>query len=259
MASSYNTILGNIQNAISSLTSSSNLAVFSTIARTISITIDNTVAEINNTISIITGIIGSQRYGRALNYVNTALQYQVGVSLSIDPITLYPYYSTVDPTLLLITKAAFEVENSGGAQILTLKVVKTDPSSNNLVRLSSAELSAFSSYFQNFQLPGIPIKIISIAANLFDYNMQITYYSTYDLNLLKSNIANALTSFRNSFDFNGVFFANDLETYIKNNVGGIRNCYLSSTYMDGVSFSGSTKLSSGYFNYNSSTVSYAPI
>jgi len=259
MASSYSTILGNIQNAITSLTSSSNLAIFSTIARAISITIDNTVAEINNTISIITNIIGTQRYGRPLNYVNTALAYQVGVSLSINPITFYPYYATVDPTLLLITKAAFEVQNSGGAQILTLKVVKTDSTTNTLVPLTSGELSGFASYFQNFQLPGIPIKIISIPANLFDCNMQITYYSTYDLNLSKSNIASALTSFRNTFDFNGIFFVNDLETYIKNNVDGIRNCYLSSTFMDGISFSGSTKLSSGYFNYNSYTISYVAI
>lgn len=60
-----------------------------------------------------------------------------------------------------------------------------------------------------------------------------------------------LASFRDEFTFNGRFFINDLCTYIKNNVEGIRNVSITVCDVDNVSIVsvGESELSSGYFDY----------
>jgi hypothetical protein len=58
----------------------------------------------------------------------------------------------------------------------------------------------------------------------------------------------------NSFAFNGTFYVTDLADYIKANVAGVRDFYIGQTQIDGVPFTGSTILTAGYFNYNTSNV-----
>jgi hypothetical protein len=66
---------------------------------------------------------------------------------------------------------------------------------------------------------------------------------------LQTNLLNALNAFRNSFAFNGEFFAGDLQAYIKSNVPGMRDFFINNTTIDGAPFAGSQNLASGYFNY----------
>jgi hypothetical protein len=248
----YDTIIANIIAAVPELTSSSNVAIYKKIAQAVAISLDNTKTELDNTISVIDNIIGSLRYGRNGYYVQRALGFQYGDSLTLDPVTLEPVYATIDTTKQIVKQAAFKAANSGGTQVLTLKVAKLDSTTGLLVKLATAEKSAFDTYFLNFEIPGLPMTKVSFDANVFNFNIAIVYYSSYDITLLMANVAAAIATFRDTYLFDGTLYTNDLETYLKNNVPGIRNVSLTTTTIDSVTFSGNTELLAGYFNYDSS-------
>lgn len=250
MASVFSTIYANIQSAITELTSTSLTAIFYKLAQSIAITIDQTNDEITNTTSVITDIVANKNFGKSQYYVDSALYYQEGDTLTTDPISLKPIYATIDTTKNLIKKAAFQNLSSGNAQFLTLKVVKLDTGTGKYAQLTTPELTDFTTYFLNFQLPGLPFTIISEAANLFKFDAKVTYYSTYDLATLKAAIEAAMVVFRDSLDLNGVLYVNDLESYLKSNVEGIRNVYLTNTKLDNVTMVGYAGLAAGYFDYD---------
>jgi hypothetical protein len=222
---------------------------------------DNILAEIANSENIITNLLISQQgYGKALYYTGVALQFQYGYNLSINtainPVTGAPYlnlyYPSIDTNALIISQAAFQASPQSGSIVLYLKVATT--SGGVLAPLSAPQLAAFTSYMINFEIVGLPINIISLPANILFFSSIATYLASYDLPTLQSNVQAALVSFQTTFAYNGTFYAGDLETYIKANVPGIRDFYISGTTLDGMAFSDSTNLSSGYFNYDAGTV-----
>ena len=70
---SLSSILTNITNAIPELTNSSITAIFRRLAEALSITIDNTEAELINTENIINANIATNNIGKAGYYINSAL------------------------------------------------------------------------------------------------------------------------------------------------------------------------------------------
>ena len=84
---------------------------------------------------------------------------------------------------------------------------------------------------------------------MLNFSGVLNYNKNYNLTELKLAVSSALETFRDNFEFNGVFYSNDLETYIKNTVAGVRNFYAGATSLDGVTFTNSVILSSAYFNY----------
>lgn len=244
----FNEILSYIRSAIPELTNTSAAAFDEKIASAIAPNIDNTISEIANSESIITNIIGSQRYGRGGYYQQKALEYQEGVDLTVDA-NLNPVYASVDTSKLLIKQAAFDTASSGNNQILTLKVAALDTDTNSLRALTTEEKEGFDNYFVLFEIPGLPVNKVSLDANIFDFSAKVTYYATYDFNNIVNEITSQLYNFRNTFNFNGVLYVNDLETYLKSNIPGIRNVSLSNTTIDGDSFENEVVLLSGYFDY----------
>lgn len=231
---------------------------------------DIVLAEIANSESIITNLLISQQgYGKSEYYTAKALEFQFGdnlvINTDINPVTGAPYldliYSVIDTTKQIISQAAFQASVSGGSIFLFLKVATSD-GGGGLEALSSDQLTAFQSYMLNFEILGLPLDIISIAGNVLGFNSSATYLSSFDLPTLQSNLATALTSFQNTFQFNGEFYVTDLEQYIQANVPGMRSFFISGTNLDGVAFSDFTNLSSGYFNYVSNIlalISYFPV
>lgn len=231
------------------------------IAEGLGIIVDNTLTEFANTQTSILNIINSQRYGKSGYYTSVALAFQYGDNLTIDPITLDDVYAVIDSTKQIVKRAAFENLAATGSSQLFLKIATID-NIGNLVALSAIQLEAFKNYFVNFEIPGLPVSIVSNDANALSFNANSTYFATYDLPTLQTNLANALTTFRQTFAFDGIFYAGDLEAYIKTNVPGIRDFYLFNTLIDGAAFSGNTILASGYFNYISTilnNINYLPI
>lgn len=252
-------------------TNKSAMAIYNKIAQSVGQIVDNTISEITNSETTITNLLISQYgYGKPLYYVAAALMFQYGDNLvvnnAINPATGAPYlnyiYAVTDTTKQIITQAAFQAIASGATVQLFLKIATTDPVSGLLVPLSVPQYGAFSSYFLNFQVAGLPISIINTAGNILNFQAACTYYASYDLPTLQSNLATALTNFQKQFEFNGEFFAGDLQDYIKNNVPGVRDFFAFNTTLDGAPFAGSTTLISGYFNYQTGIatgITYTPI
>ena len=225
----------------------SQTAFINKIAEGLGTIVDNTLQEFTNTQASILSVISAQRYGKSAYYTAAALAFQYGDDLTEDA-NGNPVYPTIDTSKQIISQAAFENIVSGNSAQLFIKVATQDVT-GNLIPLSIPQLAAFSAYFLNFEIPGLPITIISNAANVLSFNATCSYYATYNLATLQTNLMAALTSFMQTFAFDGVFYNGDLEDYIKANVPGIRNFYINNTLIDGVAFNGSTTLASGYFNY----------
>lgn len=240
----------------------SNVAIFEKIAQAIGVPIDNTITEINNSQGAILNIITTQRYGKSGYYTAAALAFQYGDNLIVNPVTFQNFYAVIDPTKQIINQAAFEEIVTEENSQLFLKVATLNTLTGLLVPLSTAQYAAFINYFVNFEIPGLPVSIISSPANILSFSAAATYYATYDLPTLQAAVLASLTSFRNSFEFNGEFFAGDLQDYIKQNVPGVRDFFIANTLIDGVAFSGSTILNSGYFDYITNiinNITYIPV
>ena len=265
---SLSSILTNITNAIPELTNSSITAIFRRLAEALSITIDNTEAELINTENIINANIATNNIGKAGYYINSALYYEDGEDMVIDPVTQNWIYSPVDVSKQTISAAAFDEST------LTLKVAYTDPSTGLLAKLPSDVLSRFINYFNNsnsnsdvqklnggFAIPGIPINIVSLDPNIFNASsFVVTYYGSYSLINIQAAVQAALNSFLDSFEYNGELFCGDLTDYIKQQVAGVRDVSIILPEIDGVVFVGNKSLSAGYFVFDSGlTISYNAI
>ena len=225
-------------------TNTSALALYNKIAQSIGIVIDNTITEMANSEANILADITSKNYGKAGYYTAAALAFQLGYNLSQDAYG-NPVYTVIDTTAQIISQAAFENLNGN----LFLKVATLNAGTGLLQALTNAELIAFQNYFVSFEIPGLPVTIISLPPNILNFTAAATVYATYDFTLLQANLLAALTAFQNSFAFDGIFYTDDLSSYLKTNVPGIRDFYISNTTIDGASFSGSIGLQAGYFDF----------
>jgi hypothetical protein len=253
-------ILANISAAIPELINNSATAIYKKLAEAFSITVDVTMAEFANTEAIIDSNIAANNYGKSGYYINAALYYEDGEDMVIDPVTQNWIYSPVDVSKQTISQAAFD-ESS-----LTLKVAYTDPSTGLLAKLPSDVLTRFIAYFNNsnsggFAIPGIPITIVSLDPNMFNASsFTITYYGSYSLTNIQTAVQAALTAFRDSFEYNGILYIQDLSDYIKNNVSGVRDVSIILPEIDGTVFVGNKSLPAGYFDFDSGlTISYNAI
>lgn len=248
MGVTRDTILANL--VALDLNNPSDAAIENKIADAIGIPVDNTITEMTNSENRILAIITAKNYGKSGYYTDAALAFQEGDNLVVDPDTLELVYATIDPEARIINQAAFEEIVSGNSAQLFLKVATVDPITGFLKQLDTVQLPAFINYFVNFELPGLPITIISNPPNIINFQANITYFATYDLTALKAAIATAMTIFVQSFKFNGEFFNGDLSDFLKAQVPGIRDAYFFNTTIDGTPFSGSQTLPAGYFNYD---------
>lgn len=250
---------------------SSAAAIYAKEAQAIGLVIDNTLAEFTNTENIITNLLISQYgLGKPLYYTENAKAFQYGdnlvINTAINPVTGAPYlnliYPTIDATKQIVKQAAFETQAAGNGLLLLLKIATLNALTGLLEPLSIAQYNAFSSYFLNFEIPGLPVTIINTPGNILNFKATASYYAAYDLPTLQVNVSAALISFQQTFDFNGIFFAGDLQDYIKSTVPGIRDFYVYNTTLDGTPFSGNQPLSSGYFNYAAginTNITYSPV
>lgn len=240
------TILANLEAL--GFNSPSEAAIVDEFASALGQVVDNTLTEFDNNQQEILDTINGKNYGTDGYYTGKALAFQYGDDLIVDPKTLDYIYAVIDTNKQIVKQAAFEDLSIGNSSQLFLKIATVD-TLGNLIALSPDQLSAFTSYFLVFEIPGLPVSILSAPANIISFNAKCTFYSTYDLSTLKTKLSNALNAFKQGFAFNGVFFDGDLESYIRQTVPGIRDFFISDTLVDGSAFFGSTTLQSGYFNY----------
>lgn len=254
--SSKDTILSNL--AALDFSNPSDVAAFNLMAQGIGDFVDVILIEFQNTINTILNVINTQRYGKSGYYTTVAKAFQDGDDLVPAVGTLDPTYAVIDPTKQIVKQAAFQ-NNSGS---LSLKIAAQDAITGLLVPLTAPQLADFIAYFINFQIPGIPVSVVSLPANLFGFTAVCTFNAGYNLTNLQNSVQLALSTFVSTFPFNGVLYSDQLSDYIKEKVPGVVDFYISGTLIDGTGFAGSTVLTAGYFNYVVnilSQISYNPI
>ena len=255
---SATTILTNLTSL--GFNSASQAASNARIAQGIGDFIDNILTEFTNTQNSILNVINTQRYGKSAYYTGVAKTFQYGYDLVPSDSNLDPGYAIIDPTAQIISQAAF-VNNQGA---LSLKVATANAATGQLGPLSASQLSAFISYFVEFQIPGLPVAVISLAGNVFSFSSICTFNAGYNLTNLQANVQAALLSFASTFSFNGVLYSDQVSDYIKANVPGVIDFFLTNTQVDGAAFVGSTTLTAGYFTFaptvtSGSAITYNPI
>lgn len=237
----------------------SNDSVYGMIAQAIGEVLDNVLTEFSNTQNAILDTINTQRYGKAGYYQKVALAFQYGYDLIPAVGNLDPVYAIIDTTAQIVVQAAFQ--NNSGA--LSMKVAAQNAITGLLIQLNALQLPAFISYFINFQIPGLPVSVVSLSGNVFAYNSVCTFNAGYNQTNLQSNLAATLIAFQISSqtgNFNGTLYADALSTYVKANVPGVVDYYIYNTTIDGSVFLGSTLLTAGYFNYSTNnTTQFNPI
>jgi hypothetical protein len=222
----------------------------------IQLNVDAAATEIANGKQGIINLFLAQNYGKGGYYVNAAKAFQYGDNLLIDANGNY-YYDTIDTTKQIISQAAFQWDKT--QNYLSLKVGTTD-STGNVIALSAAQYTAFVGYMDNYLIAGVPVNIISKNPNIITYTANLSYYSTFDLLTLQTQLAQAIKNFQINFTYNGLFYINDFSDYIKANVAGVRDFFISNITCDGVAFSGDISLTSGTFQISaSSTNTFIPV
>jgi len=266
MTSKYNEILSNIKVAVPELSDPQNMNpsqadLLIKIASGIAPTIDNTLAELTNTVSIITDLIGNGGYCKPGYFVQKALAFQNGDSLVMNPNTFEMFYSIINTTNQIIKQAAFirTLTADGNFYVNSIKVARIDPANSpNLISLDPGQLASFASYMLNFDPPGSHVSCYSNDPNILKLSGTpvVTYYFGYNLDSLKTQISTQLQIFKQTFTFNGIFFINDLASFLKANVPGLRNVTFPLCLIDDVDFTsvGETPLTSGYFEYFAASI-----
>jgi hypothetical protein len=159
--------------------------------------------EVNQTIA-------QRRLGTPSWYVQSALEFQQG-----DTLNAFGKYELIDDTKKIVKKASFK-ESSNGE--LTLKVAKQG---SQLEPLDSGELLQFKNYVDEIKFAGTRINIVSLNADILNFNAQIYYEGLYAENTIKQNIINAINEYLLNLAFDGTISKADLIAKIRN-VQGIK-------------------------------------
>lgn len=248
-----------IQLAISELTNASAASLWQRMSDAFFDVVNSFLSEISNSLIVIRTTIANNRFGKPQSYVDAAYYYQQGDELLFDS-NFVPYYAVIDDSKHLIAAAAFEqtnnVANISGTMVvvptINLKVAKLD--GNDLAPLTEAELTAFDGFMDNYRIAGVYLPVVSLPADTFRMNgVVVTYNSAYNLSTIKTAIQSALTEYRKQKRYNSTLYVNEVSSYIKTNVAGVIDFFISDAYLvsgtSSILINGSIQLPAGYFNY----------
>lgn len=248
-----------IQLAISELTNASAASLWQRMSDAFFDVVNSVLSEISNSLIVIKTTIANNRFGKPQSYVDAAYYYQQGDELLFDS-NFVPYYAVIDDSKHLIAAAAFEqinnVANISGAYIIiptiTLKVAKLD--GTELAPLTPAELTAFDGFLDNYRIAGVYLPVVSLEADIFRMNgVLVTYDTSYNLTTIKTGIETALTEYRKQKRYNSTLYINEVSSYVKSNVPGVIDFFISDAYLvsgdSSILINGSIQLPAGYFNY----------
>lgn len=186
-------------------------------------------------------------------YIDTALAFQYGSSLTIvDPQTYRYGYATIDPTQQIIKQLAISSTDNG---LIVLKVAKIDDE-GYIARLTSDELQSFSDYMNSFLPLGFQMQITSAAPAILNCtSLYIRYSKEYSLSVIRQQIGEVLLSFQAALRGDDPLYVNDIESAIKS-APGIRYAYFNNISVTDSSeeepitpVNGQITIPAGYFNF----------
>lgn len=139
-------------------------------------------------------------YNQALNFQYSATNPQI---IQFNTTTFAPYWPIIDPTLRIVTRCSV---SQGVVGYVNVKIATgTTP-----IPLSSAQLSAFSSFMNQIKPCGIIYNYISVPADRLFCQSTITYLGAYS-GTIASSLLTAYNNFLSNLPFNGAFRLSALE------------------------------------------------
>lgn len=146
------------------------------------------------------------------------LKFQYGDTLSFNTVTAKYFYAVIDTTKQIIKRCA--VISAGG--ITSIKVAKED-GSGNPIALTSAELTAFTTYVQRIQWAGSNI-LNPTTANSDKLNAPMTVYynGIVPLATIKTIVQSAFNEYLKNLPFNGEYSINKHGDYVESKSSDIK-------------------------------------
>lgn len=256
MAGEYKDIIASNIKSLFAFANESTSALWYRLATFASNLMDIISIEIRNTESIISDSALNHRVMNQSYYVDIALQYQEGDNLiEIDKVLHKLGYAEINPDKQIIKQAVVSLQDN----FITINVATTD-SSENLIPLSSSQLSSFKSYFENFMAFGLPVNIKSEEADTItieQHDNLISYDAALSLDSVKQDIANKLDEIQKNVILGSTYYINDIVSQLME-IDGIVNVYIPEVKVtpsgeSGKKVSNKIPLKSGYFNFASNS------
>lgn len=247
----YEQIVANIGKTISSLTSTSNSAIWRRLAAVFAETINTVLLNQSNSEVVIETAARTLRVMGKQYYIDTALAFQTGDNLVVVDPSKYAYaygYETVDPAKQIIKQVAIRVDAQ--KNVINMHVCTQDANGNN-VALTAEQLAEFSNYMTAKSAFGISMMISSPTPSIITTTqLFIRYLDTYSLSQIKNSVKEILITTQGTLLGDSPVFVNDIETALAG-VPGVRDAYFVGITCDGAEpTNGILTPASGYFNFS---------
>jgi len=197
----------------------------------------------------IEALLSTKKPGSLSWLAEKAYEFQYGYDLEVDENGILRYPIT-DESAKIIKRVSASESNG----VVSLKVAAKD-SEGDLVPLSTdtGELLSFQRYIDNIKYAGTKIDIVSLAADIIKYNVDLYFNPVYQESTVLDNIIEKLEEYRVNLNFNGIVYRTDFLNSILSAAGVVS---AKINLMEGTQ-GGNTAtidvkylLVSGYFNYD---------
>jgi len=184
--------MDNAQTLSEDLTKPSKVAIWRVFSYVIAFITSIFEKNLENFENEITDIIENNRVGNIFWLIGKAKEWQDGDNIIINETTYDIGYETEDITKQIIKFAAIEEQVNG----ILLKVRKLSS------ELTEDEYNRFVSYINRIKVAGSRIIVRSVEADNIKLFLNITYTGERDLNVIKSDVSNAISNYLTNIAFN---------------------------------------------------------
>lgn len=218
-------VIKSIQALIPELTNTSASAVWRRLAEAFSEVLNLISANFENNVAVVQESATRLRFGTEWRYVSWAKAYQQGFTLEvIDPYYgAYGYGDTTSPEAI----RSRIIKQASAVQVGSSTVINVATANDaGLLPLNAEQLASVKGYMDNVRMVGFGLEVNSYTPDLVDGTCRCVYDPAYNLSELRAAVSAALVSYELSALNGSTFYINDVETYIRTNVAGVRNFYM---------------------------------
>lgn len=248
----YDDIRTNIKILVPNLNNTSSSSIVNRIISTVASVLNIIRLEISNSEQTVESSARSLKVMGRQYYIDTALAFQYGASLTIVDSQTYRYgYATINPDQQIIKQLAISSTDNG---LIVMKVAKID-NDGYITPLLAGELQSFSDYMNSFLPLGFQMQITSAEPAVLNCtSLYIRYSKEYSLSVITQQIKDVFLSFQ-AYLRGDALYVNDIESAIKS-APGVRDAYFNNISVTDSSeedpitpVNGQITIPAGYFNF----------
>lgn len=243
----------NLQKIAPVLNNTSASSIVNRIISTVASVLNIIRLEISNSEQTVESSARSLKVMGRQYYIDTALAFQYGASLTIvDPQTYRYGYATINPDQQIVKQLAISSTYNG---LIVMKVAKID-NDGYITPLLAGELQSFLDYMSIFLPLGFQMQITSVEPAVLNCtSLYIRYSKEYSLSVITQQIKDVFLSFQAYLRGDDPLYVNDIESAIKS-APGVRDAYFNNISVTDSSkedpitpVNGQITIPAGYFNF----------